>query len=63
MCLSWFPIFLDKFLDNFPVSFLLGKIDKIMGFLVRLLCSAFSLLFNFSKKKKKFLCLALIFTC
>ena len=52
MCLSWFPIFLDKFLDNFPVSFLLGKIDKIMGFLFCLLCSAFSLLFNFSKKKK-----------
>ena len=53
MRLSWFPIFLDKFLDNFPVSFLLGKIDKIMGFLFCLLCSAFSLLFNFSKKKKK----------
>ena len=48
MCLSWFPIFLDNFIDNFTVSFLLGKIDKIMRFLFCLLCSAFPLLFNFS---------------
>ena len=55
MYLSWFPIFLDNFLDNFTVSFLLGKIDKIMRFPFCLLCSAFPLLFNFRGKKITFL--------